>query len=113
MTLLDLFDWLEQTTIGTVIRESTWLFPVVESVHLLGLALLGGAVVMNGRLLKILNESNASTFTSGTAEPIADTSFSDGRWTHFIKTGDKCFRVVEANPLDSLSKETWSRVKCR
>ncbi len=46
MTLLELFDWLEQTTVGTVIRESVWLFPVVESVHLLGLATLGGAVLV-------------------------------------------------------------------
>lgn len=46
MTPLELFDWLERTTIGTAIRESTWLFPVVESVHLLGLAMLGGAVLV-------------------------------------------------------------------
>ncbi len=52
MTLFELFDWLEQTTIGAVVRESIWLFPVVESVHLLGLATLGGAVlVVDLRLL--------------------------------------------------------------
>ena len=52
MTLFDGFDWLEQTSIGVAIRESTWLFPVVESVHLLGLAALGGAVlVVDLRLL--------------------------------------------------------------
>ena len=46
MTLFEGFDWLEQTSIGVAIRESTWLFPVVESVHLLGLAMLGGAVLL-------------------------------------------------------------------
>lgn len=52
MSLLDVFDWLELTAIGTAIRESIWLFPVIESVHLLGLALLGGAVlVVDLRLL--------------------------------------------------------------
>ena len=52
MTLFEIFDRLEQTALGGVIRESTWLFPVVESVHLLGLATLGGAVlVLDLRLL--------------------------------------------------------------
>jgi hypothetical protein len=47
MTLLDLMDWFELTWIGVTIRESLWLFPVIESVHLLGLALLGGAVLVS------------------------------------------------------------------
>ena len=52
MTLLAAFDWLEQTALGAALRDSSWLFPVVESAHLLGLALLGGAVlVVDLRLL--------------------------------------------------------------
>jgi hypothetical protein len=35
------------------IRNSKWLFPVIESVHLLGLALIGGAVLMLD--LRLLN----------------------------------------------------------
>jgi len=52
MNLLPLFQWFEATAIGTVVRESLWLFPVIECVHLLALALLGGAVlVVDLRLL--------------------------------------------------------------
>jgi hypothetical protein len=52
MTLYDAFDWLELTAVGVAIRDSAWLFPVIESVHLLGLAALGGAVlVVDLRLL--------------------------------------------------------------
>ncbi|MBY0502884.1 MAG: hypothetical protein K2X03_03175 [Bryobacteraceae bacterium] len=40
-----LFRWFEATAIGTVVRESLWLFPVIECVHLLALALLGGVVL--------------------------------------------------------------------
>ncbi len=46
MTLLDAFDWLEQSWIGAGIRESPWLFPAIEATHLLALALIGGAVLM-------------------------------------------------------------------
>ena len=46
MTLLDLMDWFELTLVGVTIKESNWLFPVIESGHLLGLALLGGTVLV-------------------------------------------------------------------
>lgn len=46
------YDRLEQTWIGEQIRQSLWLFPGIEAIHLLGLALLGGAVlVVDLRLL--------------------------------------------------------------
>jgi hypothetical protein len=52
MDLLPLFQWFEATAIGTVVRESLWMFPVIECVHLLALALLGGSVlVVDLRLL--------------------------------------------------------------
>jgi len=55
MILLELFDQLEQTFLGTVIRDSAWLFPVIESIHLLGLAILGGSIlILDLRLLNIL-----------------------------------------------------------
>jgi protein-S-isoprenylcysteine O-methyltransferase Ste14 len=41
-----LFEACEQTLIGQGIRQSVWLFPAIEAVHLLALALLGGAVLM-------------------------------------------------------------------
>ncbi len=44
--LFPLFEWLEGTALGTVVRESLWLFPVIEAVHLLGLCLLGGALLI-------------------------------------------------------------------
>ena len=46
MSLLALFHWFEQSAIGNSIRQSHWLFPVIEAVHLLGLGFGGGAVVI-------------------------------------------------------------------
>ena len=46
MDLYPLFEWFEATTIGTVVRESIWLFPVIECFHLLALALMGGALIL-------------------------------------------------------------------
>jgi hypothetical protein len=50
--LLPLFQALENSAIGTAVRDSLWLFPVVEVVHLIGLAVIGGAIlVVDFRLL--------------------------------------------------------------
>jgi hypothetical protein len=50
--MLPFFEWCEQSALGNMIRGSLWLFPVIESIHLLALALIGGAVILiNLRLL--------------------------------------------------------------
>jgi hypothetical protein len=46
MSLLPFFTWVESTALGGMIRSSSWLFPVIEAVHLLGLAVIGGAVLV-------------------------------------------------------------------
>src|SRR5262249_5970709 len=46
MSGLSFFTWCEQCWIGEAIRGARWLFPVIESFHLLALAVLGGAVLI-------------------------------------------------------------------
>ena len=45
-SLLPLFEWCEATAIGHAIRDSVWLFPVIEAGHLLGLCVLGGSLLV-------------------------------------------------------------------
>ena len=52
--LLPFFQWCYQTPVGDGIRNSTWLFPVIEAFHLLGLGVTAGAVlVVDLRLLGV------------------------------------------------------------
>jgi hypothetical protein len=52
MDLLPFFQWCYATPVGETIRNSTWLFPVIEAFHLLGLGVTAGAVlVVDLRLL--------------------------------------------------------------
>jgi uncharacterized protein DUF6644 len=44
--VLAFFTWCESSWIGAGIRDSTWLFPVIESLHLLTLAVIGGLVLV-------------------------------------------------------------------
>lgn len=44
--------WLERTSIGTAVRESLWLFPVIETVHIFGIILLVGSTsILDLRLM--------------------------------------------------------------
>jgi hypothetical protein len=54
MSLLPFFQWCYQTAVGEAIRESLWLFPLIEAFHLLGLGLTVGAVlIVDLRLLGV------------------------------------------------------------
>ena len=46
MSTLPFFEWCESTALGSAIRDSLWLFPVIQAIHLLALALLGGAILV-------------------------------------------------------------------
>lgn len=50
--MLDFFAWLQYSSLLVEMRSSAWLFPAIAGLHLLGLAVLGGAVlVVDLRLL--------------------------------------------------------------
>ncbi|HEY7302005.1 MAG TPA: DUF6644 family protein [Xanthobacteraceae bacterium] len=52
MSLLPFFQWCYDTPLGETIRTSTFLFPVIEALHLLAFGVTVGAVlVVNLRLL--------------------------------------------------------------
>ena len=59
MDLLETFQQLESSGLGLYVRESVWLFPAIEAVHLLGLSLLGGAVLLVD--LRLLNAGLTGT----------------------------------------------------
>src|SRR5882672_2532360 len=64
--LLTLCKWLEQTSVGAGVRESLWLFPAIETVHLFGIILLvGSTVAFDLRLLGFaLREHSVSRLAS-------------------------------------------------
>jgi len=47
--------WLYDSNIGTSIRESIWVFPIIETIHVLGITLLVGTVaILDLRLLGLV-----------------------------------------------------------
>jgi hypothetical protein len=47
--------WLEHTAVGTQVRESLWLFPTIETLHLFGIVVLVGSTsALDLRLLNLM-----------------------------------------------------------
>ena len=44
--MLPFFEWCQNAGLIVAMRRSLWIFPVIESLHLMGLALLGGSILM-------------------------------------------------------------------
>ena len=58
MTILDACTWLEATPLAVKITESEWLFPTIETVHVLALTIVVGSIAMlDLRLLGVSNRS--------------------------------------------------------
>jgi len=40
MSFLQFCQWIEKSPLGSGVRDSVWIFPVIESIHILGIVLL-------------------------------------------------------------------------
>jgi hypothetical protein len=46
------FRWIEASTLASAIRQSTWLYPFIEIIHIIGIVLVaGGAIFFDIQLL--------------------------------------------------------------
>jgi len=64
-------DWSYSTAIGTAIHDSTWLFAIIESFHLVGLALVGGAIlIVDMRLWGIGVREQSAAQLAREAQPV-------------------------------------------
>ena len=68
--LLEIIYLLEDSYIGEYVRSSLWLFPVIQSFHLVGLGILGGAVVVGDlRLMGILMRTESTRYVIRVTRP--------------------------------------------
>ena len=84
--MLPYFEAIEAGPIGEAIRSSTWLFPFIEAFHLVGLAVVGGAVLLvDFRLLGL----------GLTRQPVAELARDAQPWL----TGGLLFMIASGVPL--------------
>ncbi len=76
MSLFELCQWLNDSSIGTAIRESTLMFPIIETIHVLAITLMAGTVaVVDLRLLGLVFKREPVTKVMGDVMPLTWTGF--------------------------------------
>ena len=76
MELISLFEWLNDSAFSVWLRESEWPFPIVETVHILGLGLSVGAIMwVDLRLLGLVTKRHRVSDFVDQLEPWAIAGF--------------------------------------
>ena len=69
--LFQFCQWIYNTALGTSIRESIWVFPIIETIHVLGIALLVGTVaILDLRLLGLVLKREPVSELAGQILPL-------------------------------------------
>jgi hypothetical protein len=66
-SFLPFFEWCGRTWLGTTVRDTVWAFPVIETFHLLALAILLGTVLIVN--LSVLGIGKRSSEIASELEP--------------------------------------------
>jgi hypothetical protein len=83
MNLLPFIEWTASSSLSHTISQSTWAFAVIESIHLLALSVIGGAVlIVDLRLLGFGLRTRTLQEVARDAQP-----WFIGSWTVMIATG--------------------------
>lgn len=76
MDWLAVFQWLEASSLGNYVRQSLWLFPVIEAFHLVALAAIGGSLlVVDLRLMRLVLRAQPLADIGRAARPWFNLSF--------------------------------------
>ena len=68
--LLPFFEWCQNTFVGQAVNRSIWAFPVIEAIPLVGLCVLGGALlIVDLRMLGAGLERQRISELAGYARP--------------------------------------------
>lgn len=70
MTLQSVFEWLESWPVSVGIRQSSWMFPAFESVHVIAITLVVGSVmIVDLRVLGLASRRQRVTDLAGSVLP--------------------------------------------
>ena len=76
MSLTGIFQWIQSTDLSTAIRSGIWLFPTIETVHVLAITTVVGSILMvDLRLLGIASRKTPTTLIARELLPYTWTAF--------------------------------------
>jgi len=94
------FKWLETSALGTTVSQSTWLFPAIETVHVIALALVVGSIaVLDLRLLDRTWRVRAVTELTLDVLPWTWTSFAVAATSGFLMFASAATKYAADTPF--------------
>ena len=94
------FQWCEQMPVGHYIREATWIFAIIETIHIMALAvLLGTRVVVALRLMGIAMMKHSARELSDFLDPWFWTSFAVMIITGACLFASEAVRLSQSGPF--------------
>ena len=76
MHLVDFFQWLNASAASVWLREGEWQFPIIETIHILGLGLSVGTIMwIDLRLMGLVTKQHRVSAIVGPLEPWAIAGF--------------------------------------
>lgn len=101
MSLDTLLAWLYATPIATAVRESSFLFPTVETVHVLAITLVVGSIsIVDLRLLGVASRGRAVTEVTAEILPLTWCAFAVA-----VVSGSLLFSSQAIKYVDNLAFE--------
>ena len=98
--LLRWCQWLENTSPAAMLRDSIWLFPAVETLHLIGIvALVGSTSILDLRLLGVALQGTSISQLTGRVLPWAWIGFAIQLVTGFLLFASEATRVYPNGPF--------------
>jgi hypothetical protein len=92
MTLMDFAAWLKETSLSTTIRESDWVFPTIESVHVVAFVLVVGTIsVVDLRLVGLASRGRSAHDLTERLLPIT--------WSAFVVAAIAGLLLFAAKPV--------------
>lgn len=98
--LMDFCTWLEAQPFSVAIAESEWMFPTIETIHVLALVLVVGSIaILDLRLLGVSRRDMAVTQLSAETLPWTWTSFIIAALTGLLMFASSATKYYENVPF--------------
>jgi hypothetical protein len=98
--MLDAMKWIQGLSFATAVRESTWLFPAIETLHVLALVFVIGSISMlDLRLLGVASRPIAVQRLSNEVLPWTWTAFSVALFTGSLLFASKAVTYYRDAPF--------------
>jgi Family of unknown function (DUF6644) len=101
MGLIDFLNRIEATSVATAVRQSTWLFPTIETLHVLSITLVVGTImIVDLRLINVTSRNRPVSTLMNETLPITWIAFASAVITGSLLFSSSAVKYVHCWQFD-------------